>query len=84
MAPHNNHAYDGRTQCDAREAGLARGFEMDDRWFRLGDRCRSATDRLSNFQDTDASSWPSYLLAEGQPNFFYLCRLAEVGSTEAR
>ena len=27
-------------QCDAREARLARGFEMDDRWFGLGDRCR--------------------------------------------
>ena len=24
----------------AREAGLARGLEMEDRWFRLGDRCR--------------------------------------------
>ena len=30
-------------QCDAREARLARGFEMDDRWFGLfglGDRGR--------------------------------------------
>ena len=28
------------SQCDAREAGLARVFEMDDRWFRLGDHGR--------------------------------------------
>ena len=27
-------------QCDAREAGLARVFEVDDRWFRLGDHGR--------------------------------------------
>ena len=29
-------------QSDAREAGLACGFGMDDRWFRLGDRGRYA------------------------------------------
>ena len=27
-------------QCDARKARLARGFEVDDRWFGLGDRGR--------------------------------------------
>ena len=32
------HAHVGRT--DAREARLARAFEMDDRWFGLGDRGR--------------------------------------------
>ena len=32
------HAHVGRT--DAREVRLARGFEVDDRWFRLGDHGR--------------------------------------------
>ena len=34
-------------QCDAREAGLARVFEMEDRWFRLGDHGRYAPERPS-------------------------------------
>ena len=33
-------------QYEAREAGLARGFEMDDRAFRPGDRCRYPAQRM--------------------------------------
>ena len=36
-APHNNTPMLG---VHAREAGLARVFEMDDQWFRLGDHGR--------------------------------------------
>lgn len=37
-------------QCDARGAGLARGFEMNDRWARFCDHLNYPPIQMSNFQ----------------------------------